>query len=211
MSKYIFLDKVCSIPINRKINYIEIDENSKFEIKEELNFNSSETKVHEIIKNEKCKKKIITSIILLDKDEIKEIFFKFKSIAIKIKILNYLDYLQNDSKNKLDYFSYILNKHKNNLMILRYQIEYIKGSNGKKHLVPIYSYIDKYISCNNIIKLSEYYIDNQIKFKKSLEYLVNYKKKYKNLIILKFIFNNKKKNYFSFLDYYLKCEICKYL
>ena len=207
----IFLDKVSSIPVNREINYIEIDENSKFELKNEFKLNYSSKKIHEIVKNEKCKKKFITSIILLENNQVKEIFFKFKNISTKLKILNYLDYLQNENKKKLDYFSFILNKHQNNLVLIRYQIEYIKGSNGKKHLVPIYSELKKDIKCNQLIILSNYFLNNYIEFEKSLKYYSNFMKKNKNIKKLKFIFNNKKKNYFSLLNYDLKCELCKYL
>ena len=52
----IFLDKVSSIPVNREINYIEIDENSKFELKNEFKLNYSSKKIHEIVKNENVKK-----------------------------------------------------------------------------------------------------------------------------------------------------------
>lgn len=207
----IFLDKVFSIPINREINYIEIDENSKFELKNEFKLSYSKKKIHEILKNERCKKKFITSIILLEENKIKEYFFKFKNISTKLKILNYLDYLQNENKNKLDYFSFILNKHQNNLLLLRYQIEYIRGSNGKKHLVPIYSELKKDILCNQLIFLSNYFLNDGLELEKSLKYYSNFIKKNKNIRKLKFIFNNKKKNYFSLLNYDLKLEICKYL
>ena len=207
----IFLDKVYSIPVNREINYIEINEDSKFELRENIDFNYSKKKIHEIIKNEKCKKKFITSIIIFDKNKLTQLFFKFKSISVKLKILGYLDYLQNEKKNKLDYFSYILNKHENNLVLIRYQIEYIKGSNGKKQLIPIYSELKKEISCNQLIILSDYFLNNDLLFEKSLKYYSNFLKKNKNIRKLKFIFNNKKKNYFSLLNYDLKCEICKYL
>ena len=207
----IFLDKVFSIPLNREINYIEIDVNSKYELKNEFKLNYCKKRIHEIVKNESCKKKFITSIILLENNQIKEIFFKFKNNSTKLKILNYLDYLQNENKNKLDYFSYILNKYRNNLLLLRYQIEYIRGSNGKKILVPIYSELKKEILCNQLIILSNYFLDNGLEFEKSLNYYFNFIKKNKNIKKLKFIFNNKKKNYLSLLNYDLKFEICKYL
>ena len=207
----IFLDKVFSIPVNREINYIEIDENSKFELKNKFELSYSKIKIHEIVKNEICKKKFITSIILLENNQIKEFFFKFKNISTKLKILNYLDYLQNENKKKLDYFSFILNKHQNNLLLLRYQIEYIRGSNGKKHLVPVYSELKKEIGCNQLIILSNYFLNNGLEFEKSLKYYTNFIKKNKNIRKLKFIFDNKRKNYLSLLNYDLKCEICKYL
>ena len=64
---------------------------------------------------------------------------------------------------------------------------------------------------NQLIILSDYFLNNDLLFEKSLKYYSNFLKKNKNIRKLKFIFNNKKKNYFSLLNYDLKCEICKYL
>jgi len=216
MIQDVFLDRLKPIHFKEQINiiYMRISIYDSFMSEKDINNNYiNDIKVYKL-KPDKEKKKIFSYLIFKD-GKFQEIFFNFDNYLESISNISIFDRYYQTYRNHDKYVkSQMLdNKVINNLyMITIYEYQYIKGTNGKKQLLPIETRLNNKLKYNETIRLCNHFLDYNVNFFNTLEYYFKYKgKKNKYDKILYFIFKGKKSNYFNLLTDDLKFHICKFL
>ena len=216
MIQDVFLDRLKPIHFKEQINIIYMKMSIYNSFMSEKNINNdyiNNIKVYKL-KSDKEKKKIFSYLIFKD-GKFQEIFFNFDNYLESITNISVFDRYYNTYKDHDKYVKHQMlnNKVINNLyMITIYEYQYIKGTNGKKQLLPIETRLNNKLKYNETIRLCNHFLDYTVNFFNTLEYYFKYKdKKNKYDKILYFIFKGKKSNYFNLLTDDLKFNICKFL
>lgn len=229
MLQNIFLDRFKPIFFKEQIDIVNIS----FPIYEEIinNKNSlldilSENKKKEKIHNLRITKPYLMKIIYYENNRFIEYFILFDNYQESLE-----NYYNDNPNNYSSYDKFIENNTclnvnnikksiylnelnlKQQIISIKYKYEYIKGTNGKKQLIPIETLIPNKLKVNTIITMMDnYYSYNIIE---NIDYYLKYKcKKKKNKYekILYYVFKTyKKDNYLNLLSHDLKRHICKYL
>ena len=217
MTNNIFLDRLKPIYFKDEIYVIYLTNTIHLEMLKTQSIDKAnilKTKIHNL-RHIKDKTRIFSYLVYENK-RMNEYFFNLNDYPqsfTKQSIYDiYYKKLQLDDKMLNDLLTKILIK--NLYMITIYEYRYIKGSKGQKELVPVQTKLNNNLRCSETIKLCANFIDIDYneKYYNTLEYYFKLKKK-KSIHdkILRFIFKEKKNNYFKLLTDDMKFHICNYL
>jgi hypothetical protein len=219
MTNTILLDRLKPIYFKDEIDVIYLTHTIHFEMLKTKSIDTTnvlKTKIHNL-RHIKEKTKIF-SYLVYENNRMNEYFFNLndylESFSQQSIYEVYYKKLKSDDELLNDILNDMLTKIliKNLYMIIIYEYKYIKGSKGQKELVPVQTKLNKNLRCSETIKLCNNFIGYNVNFYNTLEYYFKAKKKKnKNDKILRFIFKEKKNNYFNLLTDDLKFHICNYL